>query len=55
MAENRDVTGQRRRNVLLCLVPWAYCIAMTIRYGYDAPYWDQWWKIPMIEKASRVR
>ena len=51
MAENRDVTGQRRRNVLLCLVPWAYCVAMTIRYGYDAPYWDQWWKIPMIEKA----
>lgn len=51
MADRTDVTAQRRRNVLLCLVPWGYCVAMTIRYGYDAPYWDQWWKIPMIEKA----
>ncbi len=51
MAERPDAAAQRRRNVLLCLVPWGYCVAMTFRYGYDAPYWDQWWKIPIIEKA----
>lgn len=51
MTDRPDVTSRRRRNVLLCLVPWGCCVAMTIRYGYDAPYWDQSWKIPMIEKA----
>ncbi len=51
MPDSHDVASRRRRNLLLCLLPWGYCVAMTARYGYDAPYWDQWWKVPIIEKA----
>ena len=40
-----------RRSLLLCLLPWGYCAAATARYGYDAPYWDQWWKTPLVAKA----
>ena len=51
MADGGTAARARRRNLLLCLLPWGYCIAATVRYGYDAPYWDQWWKVPIIGKA----
>lgn len=51
MREGGERVAGRRRNAILCALPWGYCVAMTFRYGYDAPYWDEWWKIPLIEKA----
>lgn len=35
----------------LALGPWVYCIALTAKYGFDAPFWDEWWQLPTIQKS----
>lgn len=34
-----------------CLAPWGLCILLTARYGYDVPFWDQWWLLQLIQKT----
>ena len=48
-----DVKARRylRWCVLLAVIPIAYCCGLTILYGYDIPYWDQWRKVPLVIKA----
>lgn len=41
----------QRRAGALAVLPWGFCVALAFRYGYDAPYWDQWWYLPLIQKA----
>lgn len=40
-----------RLSVVSACIPIAFCGLLTWLFGYDAPYWDQWWKIPLIVKA----
>lgn len=35
----------------LASFPMIACAALTARYGYDVPYWDQWWLVPVVAKA----
>lgn len=49
----REQVAKRRATIALAgaALPWAYCVWMTWRLGYDAPFWDQWALVPMIEKG----
>jgi hypothetical protein len=40
-----------RLSIVLSSIPIVFCGVLTSMLGYDAPYWDQWWKIPLIVKS----
>lgn len=47
----RPVRGVRVGAAILTLLPWLLCAAATVRFGFDAPYWDQWWYAPVIGRV----
>lgn len=44
-------TPHRRLSHALAMLPWTFCVMSVVLFGYDAPYWDQWWKLVLIDKA----
>ena len=41
----------RHGNKLLALLPLAFLVGLVARYGVDAPFWDQWSLVPLLEKV----
>ena len=51
---NEDQPGKlttARICIALSTIPIIFCGILTSILGYDAPYWGQWWKIPLIVKS----
>lgn len=41
----------RKTMGILSIVPIAYCVLFVLRYGFNAPFWDQWGLLPMIQDS----
>lgn len=42
---------RNRVYIALATLPVIFCSVITALWGYDGPYWDSWWKVPLIVEA----